>query len=178
MTPAEPAALRPSTDESSFWLYEYQKAVTNVRGLINRGQSESATRLIDGLIQRWQLGCQMKAENKSRAPGAVVVDLILAEITAERRRQIEVEGWTPYHDDEHGNAQLARAAAAYALNTAALTYPNVGSRKAIKAEAEAQWPWAVEWWKPTTPRRDLIKAAALIVAKIERLDRAKAAIDE
>jgi hypothetical protein len=97
---------------------------------------------------------------------------VLEEIATERRRQIDVEGWTPHHDDEHGNGQLARAAAAYALNTAAMTYRNSGSQQAIKEEAMAQWPWAAEWWKPTTPRWDLIKAAALLVAEIERLDRA------
>jgi hypothetical protein len=37
---------------------------------------------------------------------------------------------------------------------------------------EYGWPWDLKWWKPTTPRRDLVKAAALIVAEIERLDRA------
>lgn len=35
------------------WLYEYQKAMTNVRGLIARGQSESAVRLIDELAEKW-----------------------------------------------------------------------------------------------------------------------------
>jgi hypothetical protein len=34
------------------------------------------------------------------------------------------------------------------------------------------WPWSLHWWKPKSPRRDLIRAAALIVAEIERLDRA------
>jgi len=34
------------------------------------------------------------------------------------------------------------------------------------------WPWGGFTWKPTTPRRDLVKAAALILAEIERLDRA------
>jgi hypothetical protein len=34
------------------------------------------------------------------------------------------------------------------------------------------WPWDRKWWKPTDRRRDLVKAAALILAEIERLDRA------
>lgn len=36
-----------------------------------------------------------------------------------------------------------------------------------------QWPftWWLDWWKPTTYRRDLVKAGALILAEIERLDR-------
>jgi hypothetical protein len=50
--------IRPSADEG-FWLYEYQKTLVNVRGLISRGQSESATRIIDEQIARWQRGCQI-----------------------------------------------------------------------------------------------------------------------
>lgn len=36
------------------------------------------------------------------------------------------------------------------------------------------WPttWAEDWWKPKNPRRDLVRAAALLIAEIERLDRA------
>jgi hypothetical protein len=34
------------------------------------------------------------------------------------------------------------------------------------------WPWEASWFKPSTARRDLIKAGALILAEIERLDRA------
>lgn len=34
----------------------------------------------------------------------------LEDIAAERRRQIEVEGWAPEHDDLHRDGVLARAA--------------------------------------------------------------------
>ncbi|EDQ9668254.1 TPA: hypothetical protein G8N70_004563 [Salmonella enterica] len=36
------------------------------------------------------------------------------------------------------------------------------------------WPWAREYWKPSSPCRDLEKAAALILAEMERHDRATA----
>jgi hypothetical protein len=38
------------------------------------------------------------------------------------------------------------------------------------------WPssWGAHWLKDTAPRRDLVKAGALILAEIERLDRAEA----
>ena len=36
-------------------------------------------------------------------------------IAAERQRQIEQEGWTPEHDAEHVNDEMALAASAYAL---------------------------------------------------------------
>lgn len=84
------------------------------------------------------------------------------DVTAERMRQISVEGWTPEHDDEHDDGEMAMAAACYAE---ASVFGN-----ATEATPSA-WPWAPEWWKPSDQRRNLIKAAALIVAEIERLDR-------
>lgn len=91
----------------------------------------------------------------------------LREIATERRRQIEVEGWTADHDDEHQCGELARAAASYVL--ASDPGPQAG---AGNGEALAVWPWSLEWWKPQDPCRNLIRAGALIIAEIERLDRA------
>lgn len=86
------------------------------------------------------------------------------DVLAERRRQIEVEGWTPEHDDEHSESELALAAASYAA--AAGGY--------AKGKAPPIWPFALDWWKPSYGRRDLVKAAALLLAEIERIDRAAA----
>lgn len=83
---------------------------------------------------------------------------VAGEVAAERQRQTSVEGWTPDHDDKHDQEELARAAHCYLIG-----------RKTMGV-----WPWSPQWWKPTTRRRDLIKAAALIIAEIERLDRAAA----
>ncbi|HDR3021964.1 hypothetical protein [Pseudomonas aeruginosa] len=88
------------------------------------------------------------------------------DVQAERRRQIEAEGWTPEHDDEHSHGQMARAAACYAL--AGSSAPNDGTAALLVSLA---WPWDEQWWKPTTVRRDLVKACALALAEIERLDR-------
>lgn len=85
----------------------------------------------------------------------------VSEIQAERMRQIIEEGWTSGHDDEHDAGELADAAACYAL----------GQPEPIIRQL---WPWGSEWWKPTDKRRNLVKAGALIVAEIERLDRADA----
>ncbi len=82
---------------------------------------------------------------------------VIEDIAAERARQIEAEGWTPNCDDEYRNGELARAAASYALHAAF-----------FRDAAEH------EWWKPKDRRRDLVRAGALIVAEIERLDRAAA----
>ncbi|MFS6992224.1 hypothetical protein ABMZ67_00880 [Pseudomonas aeruginosa] len=102
------------------------------------------------------------------APGKEVPQAWL-DVQAERRRQITAEGWTPEHDDEHSHGQIARAAACYAL--AGSSAPNDGTAALLVSLA---WPWDEQWWKPSTARRDMVKACALALAEIERLDRAAA----
>lgn len=93
---------------------------------------------------------------------------ILFEIHDERCRQIVKEGWTTGHDDaHHDSGDLARAAAAYAWHASATERV----RRTRADDPPPSWPWDVKWWKPKSRRRDLIRAAALIVAEIERLDR-------
>lgn len=94
------------------------------------------------------------------------------DVQAERRRQVEVEGWTPEHDDAHSHGEMARAAACYAL--AGSSAPNDGTAALLVSLA---WPWDEQWWKPTSARRDLVKTCALGLAEIERLDRATAGGD-
>ncbi|MED5109963.1 hypothetical protein T3828_32440, partial [Pseudomonas aeruginosa] len=103
------------------------------------------------------------------APAQHSVPQAWLDVQAERRRQITAEGWTPEHDDEHSHGQMARAAACYAL--AGSSAPNDGTAALLVSLA---WPWDEQWWKPTTTRRDLVKACALGLAEIERLDRAAA----
>jgi hypothetical protein len=83
----------------------------------------------------------------------------VAQIAEERQRQITDEGWTPEHDDEHSNDELACAAAAYAMSD-------------DKEMVEMLWPWQRQWWKPKDRKRDLVRAGALIAAEIDRLERA------
>ena len=83
-------------------------------------------------------------------------------IAAERQRQIEKEGWTPEHDDQHENGELALAAACYAIPI----------KWRVRAHYLSElWPWALKWWKPTPDNRirELQKAGALIAAEIDRL---------
>ncbi|WP_035670073.1 hypothetical protein [Bradyrhizobium liaoningense] len=101
------------------------------------------------------------------------------DIATERRRQIEQEGWSAGHDDSHMDGEMSRAAACYAAHASAYqrvcsdvglqTYRSIEPRSSVY---NFGWPWSREWWKPKDPRRDLIRAGALIVAEIERLDRA------
>jgi hypothetical protein len=98
-------------------------------------------------------------------------------ITAERQRQIEAEGWTPEHDDEHIFGQLCEAAVCYAHYTwQRLAYPKAPplSPESFTSQPGRLWPWNPSWWKPSIdPIRNLVKAGALIAAEIDRLQRAK-----
>ncbi|KKM67371.1 hypothetical protein LCGC14_1471770 [marine sediment metagenome] len=89
---------------------------------------------------------------------------IIAEIRKERERQVRKEGWSKRHDNAHDEAELSKAAGCYA-NRALSPKSDITPRN---------WPWAPDWWKPKTPKRNLIRAAALIVAELERLERSKA----
>lgn len=95
------------------------------------------------------------------------------EVFQERIRQMQKEGWTPEHDNLHQDGQLSAAALCYVQNALCVT----GNPRSALRGVPGFWPWEDAWWKPTTPRRDLIKAAALIVAEIERLDRQEQAHD-
>jgi hypothetical protein len=88
------------------------------------------------------------------------------DVLAERQRQVEAEGWTPEHDDVHYDQSLALAAAWYA--TPSFT------RDSLDVNDMSLWPisWSELHFKPGDRRRELVKAGALILAEIERLDRA------
>ena len=102
------------------------------------------------------------AELEERAFNPAILDVI-AERQRQRQRQQSVEGWTPEHDDEHGRGEMAMAAVCYINETG--TVNRNGGRP-------WGWPWDASWWKPNTRRRNLVKAGALIIAEIERIDRA------
>lgn len=107
------------------------------------------------------------AEKYARAPAAKGVALI----AAERRRQVEKEGWTHEHDDEHVEGEMAGAAASYAA--AAQRDIAEGPLLAGHQRPPLQtWRWAAKWWKPKDPISNLVRAGALIAAEIDRLTRA------
>lgn len=103
-------------------------------------------------------------------------------VKQERRRQIEQEGWTPKHDDSHSRGEMAMAAACYAapIPIRAEMEVSCGCRGLSecthvfgKSEWLDPWPWDKEWDKrgKHDRLRQLVIAAALLVAEIERLQR-------
>ena len=93
------------------------------------------------------------------SPGSALGDVHL-----ERMRQVDVENRSPVDDDDYSLGQLAYAAAGYA-------HGSVPAQQVQGCLRPSYWPWHPRWWKPGSPRRMLVKAAALILAEIERIDR-------
>lgn len=85
----------------------------------------------------------------------------LQEIAIERERQIREEGFDANHDRINKDGQLARAAACYAITDS--VKPDEQPEQFISS----LWSWGLNWFKPSTKRRNLTKAGALIVAEME-----------
>jgi hypothetical protein len=85
-------------------------------------------------------------------------------IARERQRQIDAEGWTPAHDDEHSHGEMAITAACYAAN---------GTDAEVLVHGEDAWPWGScdDKRKQHSRVRQLAIAGALIAAEIDRLQR-------
>ena len=91
---------------------------------------------------------------------------VMDEIAAERAKQI-ARGYDASHDDEHKDESIVQAAVCYAIphSLRGTMFPSTTFWQRV-------WPWALWHWDPKKPRREeLITAAALIVAEVERLDR-------
>jgi len=91
---------------------------------------------------------------------------VLAERARQRAPRPQGEGWDAQHDDnEHLPGDLAQAGICYARET------GLGPSSGVPG----YWPFDPKWWKPKDRRRNLVRAAALIVAEIDRMDRNAAA---
>lgn len=103
------------------------------------------------------------------APQKPTLSQAITDIIAERQRQKEKKGYTESRDDNYLPGVLNLAGAAYAVSASYL--PN------SKRRADRLWPWpdAGKYLNASSkdPRSALIKAAALITAEIERIDRAQ-----
>jgi hypothetical protein len=107
------------------------------------------------------------------------------DVLRERARQQEREGedYSAEHDDGHDLGDLALAAAAYCLCSVAWTQQDeFGSQRVARFRQQAArlWPWDEPYSKPNTKdaRQDLVRAGALVLAELERIDRARASAQE
>lgn len=76
-------------------------------------------------------------------------------IAAERKRQIEEEGFDADRDAAYTKGELVSAALSYLQSD-------------VVEAVDFYWPWDASWWKPTGGVEDLVKAGALIAAEIDR----------
>lgn len=100
----------------------------------------------------------------------VALDLVLTE----RIRQMQVEGFTPEHDDaKRGGGQLSAAGACYALAThqKAMAHAKTGEVNVKPSAAHPCWPFHPLAWKPASMRRNSVKGTALMLADLVRLVR-------
>ena len=109
------------------------------------------------LCEAIEANAQQKQEATQDHPAAV------ADVLAERRRGADYYGWTPAKNDAFRVGELAAAAACYCHPE-----PCMDDTKGVPFS----WPWHRKMWQPTDRRANLVKAAALILAEIERIDRA------
>ncbi|OWL84603.1 hypothetical protein [Halopseudomonas aestusnigri] len=92
----------------------------------------------------------------------------LADVIRERIEQIRVHGYSANHDADHACDELAAFAAVYAMPEACRDWDTRSSGYGNNL-LEALTP---EDWTPKfgSRRSDLVKAAALLLAEIDRLD--------
>jgi hypothetical protein len=94
-------------------------------------------------------------------------------IAAERKRHVEQEGYSTFHDDEHTEGELSQAAAYYCYED-----PFIESPAEAKESYDGLWPyrWDERFAKragfPRPTLLDLVKSGALIAAELDRRIRA------
>lgn len=115
-------------------------------------------------------GCKVSTVTIKIEPSQVINDVLV-----ERVRQLSEEGYDTAHDDAHVNGELAMAAACYTIGAFYGWEPKPDADGEVWQPSmfEVTWPW--DFAKPKDKRRDLVRAAALILAELERIDRASQA---
>lgn len=95
---------------------------------------------------------------------------LVREAAQERVRQLEQEGHSHAHDDQHQREELAQAAAAYA-------WPDTTTLHGTSHDGSDMWPWEPATgyksspWEGRPRQQDLVKATALLMAEWDRLER-------
>lgn len=170
--PAAGAGATGDTAMSSTQHQLIEQCVTRLRGIV-----EALDNIHDSTPHRWSTDLDdvhSSAESllaliNDQAPAqdaqAGQVPQAWLDVQAERRRQVEAEGYHGFRDSHYINYELSKAARAYIeVSWHALS----GGLPCKQPEC---WPW-MAGFKWSDGRTMLVKAAALTLAEIERLDRA------
>lgn len=92
----------------------------------------------------------------------------VCDVVEHRAHQVDRHGFTPEHDAEHTPRDLLNASDAY-LEATRFQLADGWSAEQAAEECEFLWPFA-DGFKVKDPRANLVKAAALLLAAIDRLD--------
>lgn len=109
-----------------------------------------------------------RLKNEAAARPASAHSQSIVDVWTERQRQITAEGYTPAGDARYLFGELAEAGGCYALH-AYDSNPSLPAHLRL-SKPPAGWPWSRSVWKPRDPRRNLVRAAALIIAEIDAFD--------
>jgi hypothetical protein len=89
-------------------------------------------------------------------------------VDAERNRQQTALGYTAEHDDAHIDGEIGRMGACYA-DAASAQLEGSSLADEYGEEPHPFWPVSEEAWRPSdNPLRNLVKAAALLEAEIDK----------
>lgn len=167
--------------EQSDYADAYASVAADFNALLPQtGEGEGADRADPSLAEAENLNRTAIEKLRGQTEAASDTDRVMADIAAERRRQVEVEGFTTDHDGCWPYGELAEAAACYASGKPLFLESRTRRPSSMNPDGDLVvryapiWPWAEEWWKPKTRRHNLVRAGALITAEIERIDRGDA----
>jgi hypothetical protein len=126
---------------------------------VDEGSAENGLKTAKAFIK--QLELQARPEGAPAPAEHHWFSKAFIDVGAERRRQIEVEGYSYDHDDQYRQGELERAGAAYALYSCRPGFWFVNDI----------WAFSRRFWKPRSHRENLVRAAAFLIAAIETIDR-------
>ena len=92
-------------------------------------------------------------------------------IAEERAKQVLKLDFDQAHDSQWKSNELLRAAQCYLNHVIARGWRTQSHSLAYYQGYDGppdDWPWDPSWWRPESPEKDMIKAAALIAAEYDR----------
>lgn len=111
-----------------------------------------------------------KWQEAGNSPNAV--SKAIKDVVSERNRQKNEEFYSDAQDDSYVNNELTRASASYVNHVVGRSWIHLSKPSVYQSEIVPDlWPWSEQSWKPKSPRQDLVRATALLLADIDRLDR-------
>ena len=104
----------------------------------------------------------METIDKTQILGYTTLAMAFSLIMGERCRQVE-KGYDAKHDESHNRGELCQAGAAMAVRSQAISH-----HQPVFELGNRMWPWKDGLPERSSSTRDLIIAASLLVAELER----------